>query len=73
MRKFYRLLSKHKHDVPDYKCNYKIILDSWENVPQLCYARVCSLREKEVGEESRWQRNRTGRPLSLLQIHRKNN
>lgn len=36
------------HDVPDYKCNYKIILDSWENVPQLCYARVCSLREKEV-------------------------
>ena len=25
------------------------------------------------GEESRWQRNRTGRSLSLLQIHRKNN
>ena len=48
MRKFYRFLSKHMHDVPDYKCNYKIILDSWENVPQLCYARVCSLREKEV-------------------------
>ena len=24
-------------------------------------------------EESRWWRNRTGRPLSLLQIHRKNN
>ena len=24
-------------------------------------------------KESRWQRNRTGRPLSLLQIHRKNN
>ena len=24
-------------------------------------------------EESRWQRNRTGRSLSLLQIHRKNN
>ena len=36
------------HDVPDYKCNYKIILDSWENVPQLCYARVCSFREKQV-------------------------
>lgn len=52
MRKFYRLLSKHKHDVPDYKCNYKIILDSWENVPQLCYARVCSLREKEVKKQA---------------------
>ena len=25
------------------------------------------------GEESRWRRNRTGRSLSLLQIHRKNN
>ena len=25
------------------------------------------------GEESRWRRNRTGRLLSLLQIHRKNN
>ena len=24
-------------------------------------------------EESRWRRNRTGRSLSLLQIHRKNN
>ena len=34
------------HAVPDYKCNYKIIIDSWENVPQLCYARVCSLRLK---------------------------
>ena len=26
-----------------------------------------------VGEESRWRRNRTGRSVSLLQIHRKNN
>ena len=26
-----------------------------------------------AGEESRWRRNRTGRSLSLLQIHRKNN
>ena len=25
------------------------------------------------GEESRWRRNRTGRSISLLQIHRKNN
>ena len=25
------------------------------------------------GKESRWWRNRTGRPLSLLQIHGKNN
>ena len=25
------------------------------------------------GEESRWRRNRMGRSLSLLQIHRKNN
>ena len=25
------------------------------------------------GEESRWRRNRRGRSLSLLQIHRKNN
>ena len=30
-------------------------------------------KNKNKGEESRWQRNRTGRPLSLLQIHRKNN
>ena len=29
---------------------------------------------KEIeGEEPRWQRNRTGRALSLLQINRKNN
>ena len=28
---------------------------------------------KYIGEESRWRRNRTGRSLSLLQIHRKNN
>ena len=26
-------------------------------------------KNKNKGEESRWQRNRTGRPLSLLQIH----
>ena len=26
-----------------------------------------------VGEESRWRKNRTGRSLSLLQIHQKNN
>ena len=30
-------------------------------------------KNKNKGEESRWQRNRTGRPLSLLQIHWKNN
>ena len=29
--------------------------------------------KKIAEEESRWQRNRTGRPLSLLQIHVKNN
>ena len=28
---------------------------------------------KWIEEESRWRRNRTGRSLSLLQIHRKNN
>ena len=27
----------------------------------------------ELGEEPRWRRNRTGRPLSLLQIRGKNN
>ena len=31
------------------------------------------IKKKGGGEESRWRRNRTGRPLSLLQIHRKNN
>ena len=30
-------------------------------------------REKPWREEPRWWRNTTGRPLSLLQIHRKNN
>ena len=28
---------------------------------------------KWIEEESRWRRNRTGRSLSLLHIHRKNN
>ena len=32
-----------------------------------------SQRKIISGEESRWRRNRTGRSLSLLQIHRKNN
>ena len=31
------------------------------------------LESRHRGEESRWRRNRTGRSLSLLQIHRKNN
>ena len=31
------------------------------------------LKSRDMGEEPRWRRNRTGRPLSLLQIHRKNN
>ena len=31
------------------------------------------LKVDSGGEESRWRRNRTGRSLSLLQIHRKNN
>ena len=36
--------------------------------------KVISLLFKtQSREESRWQRNRTGRSLSLLQIHRKNN
>ena len=29
--------------------------------------------QKTKGEEPRWWRNRMGRPLSPLQIHRKNN
>ena len=32
-----------------------------------------TLKSLLQGEESRWQRNRTERSLSLLQIHRKNN
>ena len=32
-----------------------------------------SNRKKHPGEESRWRGNRTGRSLSLLQIHGKNN
>ena len=32
-----------------------------------------SIQRHILGEESRWWRNRTGRSLSLLQIHRKNN
>ena len=31
------------------------------------------LKSKNTREESRWRRNRMGRPLSLLQIHRRNN
>ena len=31
------------------------------------------LKMNNEGEESRWRRSRTGRSLSLLQIHRKNN
>ena len=27
------------------------------------------LKSRDMGEESRWRRNRTGRSLSLLQIH----
>ena len=37
--------------------------DQWRNIS----------RKNEEGEESRWRRSRTGRSLSLLQIHRKNN
>ena len=31
------------------------------------------LKSRDMREESRWRRNRTGRSLSLLQIHQKNN
>ena len=31
------------------------------------------IKQSDQGEESSWWRNRTGRSLSLLQIHRKNN
>ena len=33
----------------------------------------CLKNSMDREEEPRWQRNRTGRPLSLLQIHGKNN
>ena len=33
----------------------------------------CSIKKQKEREESRWRRNRTGRSLSLLQIHRENN
>ena len=49
---------------------------SWE-APSQWVLTTCrsffTLKTKDSGEESRWWRNRTGRPLSLLQIHRKNN
>ena len=49
---------------------------------KLYYVEVCSLYTSFIKffskmdftkEEPRWQRNRMGRPLSLLQIHQKNN
>ena len=54
------------------------------NLPEIIKAIYDKLTAKNVlngeklktlllREESRWQRNRMGRPLSLLQIHRKNN
>ena len=50
------------------------------NMKVLCM-HACSVTQscptlwdsRNWGEEPRWRRNRTGRPLSLLQIHRKNN
>ena len=36
-------------------------------------AEIKAKETKEMGEEPRWLRNRTGRPLSLLQIYQKNN
>ena len=36
-------------------------------------AEIKAKETKEMGEEPRWRRNRTGRPLSLLQIYQKNN
>ena len=39
----------------------------------VCFDLFFNNSPSSGGEEPRWQRNRTGRPLSLLQIHRKNN
>ena len=35
--------------------------------------KLNKIKKRMRGEESRWRRDRTGRSLSLLQIHRKNN
>ena len=40
---------------------------------QIIYDSINLQKPIRVGEESRWRRNRTGRSLSRLQIHRKNN
>ena len=58
------------------RMNSKVLLHSTENYIQYV---IINHNEKENfkknvgGEEPRWRRNRTGRPLSLLQIHQKNN
>ena len=43
--------------------------EHWSGVP--LPSSMCE--SEKWGEESRWRRNRTGKPLSLLQIHLKNN
>lgn len=67
MTKFYRLLSKHMHDVPDYKYNYKIILDSWENVPQLTFMPGFVLlrksKQKASSSEHVWRFHKVRRLL----------
>ena len=35
--------------------------------------KVSPSKKEQLAKESRWRRNRTGRSLSLLQIHQKNN
>ena len=50
------------------------ILNHWttREVPEEVMSSL-NTKKLRLEEESRWWRNRTGRSLSLLQIHRKNN
>ena len=51
---------------------FELVLMRWVDLEPIIESDI-SQKEKDRGEESRWRRNRTGRSLSLLQIHRKNN
>ena len=44
-----------------------------EKMQEMLNKDLEEIKKNQLEWESRWQRNRTGRSLSLLQIHRKNN
>ena len=47
------------------------VVMTWMNLDHIIQSEVKSEREKQRGAVPRWQRNRTGRPLSPPQNHQK--